>query len=142
MVFLCAETGRLSFSDGLTLAEGMPAEHLDKRFHNPTTEDLTLLLAAHPVGGGCLAPVCVLDEGGLRSVTLHTPCPQPQNGWTADKQRAFLFSVFALRDPCPDSRRGVKVQYPFGWIAIYTQPYTGGASARLEYRRRAEITEG
>lgn len=136
MVFLCVETGRLSFSDGLTLAEGMPAEQLDKRYHNPTVDDVTLPLAAHPLENGQIAPVCVLDREGLRSVTLHVPDAG------ADEQRAFLFSAFALRDPWPDSRRSVRARYPFGYVTIYTDPYTGGAAARVDYRRPVEYTEG
>ena len=141
MVFLCAETGRLSFSDGLTLTEGMPAERLNERFHNPIADDLTLFLGAHPLRGGSLAPVCLLDRRGLRCVTLHVEGVGPKGGAGADKQRSFLFSVFSLRDPCPDSRRGVQARFPFGSVTIYTEPYSGGAAARVEYRRPTETTE-
>lgn len=135
MVFLCAETGRLSFSDGFTLTGGMSAERLDERFQNPIADDLTLLLGAHPLEGGRLAPVCLLDKDGLRCVTLHVDRVGQKSDAGAEQQRSFLFSAFSLRDPCPDSRRGVKARYPFGSVTIYTEPCTGVASARVEYQR-------
>ena len=135
MVFLCAETGRLSFSDGLTLTEGMPAERLDDRYHNPINGDLTLFLTARPLRGGSLVPVCLLDERGLRCVTLYVQSVGQKTDVSAERQRGFLFSSFSLKDPCPDSHRGVVAAYPFGSVTIYTEPYTGSAAARVEYRR-------
>lgn len=139
MPFMDAQTGRMTFLDGLSLYSGMPAQEINERFQNPIERDITLCLKERPVEGGSLAPVCVLDAHGLRCVTLYAHSPAGRQDAGADRQRAFLFAVLRLKDPCPDTRRAVKVRCAFGTVLIDTEPYTGVAAARLEYSRKAAI---
>lgn len=135
MAFFCAQAGRISFADGLRLYAGMPAGELGERCRNPASGVLTVCLDARAVRGGGIAPVCTLDAQGLRAVVLHACQVGAKTPVKADRQRAFLFAALRLRDPCPDTRRCVKVRYPFGEIAIYSDPYTGTPAARIEYDR-------
>ena len=132
MAFFSADTGRLLFSDGLLLEKGMPGQQLNERY-SPLREEEALCLDAHPAKGGSLALVCALRLGCLCGVTLHVQAVGGKEGVGADRQRAFLFRALGLRDPCPDTRRTVRVACAFGHLLIYSDPYTGSAAARIQY---------
>lgn len=133
MRFLNAETGALSFPDGYHVLPGMPAKALNDRFQTPAENDLTLCLKARDIDGGSVALICVVSPDGLKCVTL-TPCAVAGRADAgADRQRAFLFAALGLKDPCPDTRRVVRVRCAFGTVTLSTDPYTGAAAARLDY---------
>jgi len=131
MAFLNRETGELTFSDGLRLGPGLPMDELAERLDG--AQQGIVRLQSHPVTGGRLIPICMVEGGAVQSITL---CPGPGSGKEsrdAQKQRAFLFSRLGLRDPLPDSFETVCVQCPFGEILLTSDPHTGRAEARLIY---------
>lgn len=122
-MFLNRNTGELTFADGFRLHAGMRADALGVDPDEPTA-----LLEAREAHGALFAPLCELEDGELRAVTL-TPLARG----TA-RQRSALFAALRLRDPCPDTRLCVRAGCPFGEVLISTEPYFGRASARVEYR--------
>lgn len=141
MSFLCPDTGRLRFEDGFCLEAGMPAGEI---LPGAAAEETLLCLPARPVRGGALAAICELEAGGLVAVTLHVASVGLRADAGTDRRRAFLFRTLGLRDPYPDTRRGARVSFPFGEAFLSTDAYTGGTTARLEYRRQPKerIQEG
>ena len=89
---------------------------------------------ACPEKEGSVAVVCLLRDGKLTEVCLTVEaarqCPMP----TADQQRAFLFALFCLRDPCPDARRSCVFQSGEATVSICADPRLGGAAACVAYR--------
>ncbi|MDD3335994.1 MAG: hypothetical protein PHI98_10830 [Eubacteriales bacterium] len=135
MAFLNPETGTLVFEDGFCLRPGMPAKDLNRHCLTLSDAETTFCLDAHPLPGGSLAPVCVVDGDGLMGVTLHVVQTGSKERPGAERQRAFLFSTFHMKDPCPDTHRCVRVRCPFGSLTICSDPYTGCAMAQLSYSR-------
>lgn len=134
MPFLNMDSGDLVFSDGFCLRAGMSAQELTADQAVPPLDgEAVLLLPARGVRGGSVAPVCEFQHNGLCRVTLAVDTVGGRTERNAGRQRAFLFSLLCLRDPCPDTRRCVRVRCPFGEALLFSDPYTGYASARLLY---------
>ncbi|MEG2315720.1 MAG: hypothetical protein RSC91_05865, partial [Clostridia bacterium] len=132
MPFFHKESGALCFADGLNLYASMPPEALPLE----AKRSGSLCLAPRAVRGGELAAMLLMGSEGLCGVVLTAPTVGGRAEPDAGRQRAFLFDKLHLRDPWPDTWRSVRVRCPFGEILISSDPYTGGASARLTYAER------
>ena len=86
------------------------------------------------VEGGQIAPIAFLEEGLLMAVSLSAVSVGAKPQATAEAQRAFLFSLFHCKDPCPDTQRTCHLACSFGSVMISTDPRTGRALAHLSYR--------
>lgn len=134
MAFLNRETGELTFSDGLRLGPGLPMDELAERLDG--AQQGIVRLQSHPVTGGRLIPICMVEGGAVQSISL---CPGTLNGKEprdASRLRAFLFARMGLLDPCPDSMESVQVLCPFGELCFFTDPLTGRSEVRLSYTAR------
>ncbi len=134
MMFLTPETGEIRFSGGLSLRAGTGAREIDPHLRTLPGQDTVFCLPRLAVEGGSLAPVCILDDGGLHTVRLTAVSVTGRQQTPGDRQRAFLFGLLGLKDPCPDTQQSVRVKAPFGTLTIYTDPVTGQAGALVEYR--------
>ncbi len=133
MAFFTSENGRIRFDSGLTLWGGMPAREIDPHLRYIGEEEAVFCLPGLAVCGGTLAAECLLGGDGLRSVRLTVAGVNGRQTVPWERQRAFLFERFGLRDPCPDTRQSVRVRCPFGAVTLYTDPMTGQAGALVEY---------
>lgn len=138
MPFLDEQTGTLTFSEELSFIAHMPLEALLSLHEQwggalPKGRDI-LPFPAKAVDGGSVAPVCILRDGLLHEVRLFAACVGARNHPTAEQQRAFFFQLLSLRDHSPDSRRCSHITYPFGTVLIATDPRTGAALLRVEYK--------
>ena len=132
MPFFHKESGELRFADGLSLRVGMAAQALPPAdFHGDM-----LCLPPRAVRGGELAATLAMGAEGLCGVVLTVHAVGGRAEPDAARQRAFLFDKLHLKDPWPDTWRSVRVHCPFGEILISSDPYTGGACARLTYAER------
>lgn len=133
MAFLFSDTGQLLFRDGLRLVPFMTEEELELLSVFPQEGTGYLPLKAHPVKGGSIAPILLMEQGRLSSVTLHVAAIGQRQDTDTDRQRSFLFQSLGFKDPCPDTRGNVRVVCRFGEVLLCTDPYTGGSFARITY---------
>lgn len=133
MMFLTPETGEIRFSGGLCLRAGMSAREIDPHLCSLPGQDAVFCLPQLAVEGGSLAPVCVVGDSGLHTLRLTAVSVTGRQQTPGDRQRAFLFRLLGLEDPCPDTQQSVQVQAPFGRVTVYTDPVTGQAGALVEY---------
>lgn len=141
MMFLTPETGELRFPGGLSLRAGMEAREIDPHLRSLPGQEAVFCLPQLPVEGGLLAPVCVLEDGRLAAVRLTAAAVTGRHETPGERQRAFLFALLGLKDPCPDTRQSVQVTAPFGSLTLYTDPVTGQAGALVEYGKPAPAAE-
>lgn len=134
MIFLTPETGEICFPDGLCLRAGMQPREIDPHLRSHPGQEAVFSLPAMAVEGGSLAAVCVLNDAGLHTVRLTAAAVTGRQQTPADRQRAFLFGLLGLKDPCPDTRQSVSIKAPFGRLTVYTDPVSGQAGALVEYR--------
>lgn len=139
MAFLFSDTGQLRFRDGLELTPMMTEKQLEDLSIFPDEGVDVVPLKAHPVSGGSLAPILLMENGLLAGVELHVAAIGQRQDADTDRQRGFLFEKLGFRDPCPDTRGNVRIACPFGEVFFCTDPYTGFSCARMIYR--AQITE-
>ena len=135
MTFFNPETGEMRFPGGLCLRSGMEAREMDPHFRFTGEQEAVFCLPAQTVAGGSAGVVCIVDGGGLRAVRLTGVAVTGRQQTPGERQRAFLFGLFRLKDPCPDSLQSVRVKAPFGRLTLYTDPVTGQAGAMVEYSR-------
>ncbi len=135
MMFLTPDTGEIRFPDGLCLRAGMQAREIDPHLRSHPGQEAVFTLPRMAVEGGSVAAVCVLDDGGLHTVRLTAAAVTGRQQTPADRQRAFLFGLLGLKDPCPDTQQTVRVKAPFGRVTMYTDPVTGQAGVLVEYQR-------
>ena len=133
MQFFNPHTGEMHFPCGLCLRGGIPAEQIDPNLRALPGEDTAFCLPHLAVEGGALAPVCTLGEGGLAAVRLTAVSVNGRQQTPGERQRAFLFGLFGLKDPCPDTQQPVRIRAPFGHLTLYTDPVSGQAGALVEY---------
>ena len=134
MAFLNRETGELTFSDGLRLGPGLPMDELAERLDG--AQQGIVRLQSHPVTGGRLIPICMVEGGAVQSISL---CPGTLNGKEprdAARLRAFLFARMGLEDPCPDTQDCVRILCPFGEMLFVTDPLTLRPEVRLTFTAR------
>ena len=139
MLFLDAESGMLTFENGVRLVPHMEGTALLEALREAggsasgKGENGVVVFPACPVAGGMLAALCVLREGRLQSVSLTVASVGQKAAPSAEQQRAFLFQCFAAKDPCPDTRRNCDLSCPFGSISLCTDPRVGCAVGRISY---------
>lgn len=133
MRFFNPDTGEVRFPGGLCLRGGIPAEQIDPNLRSLPGEDTVFCLPALAVEGGALAPVCVLAENGLSVLRLTAVSVSGRQQTPGERQRAFLFGLFGLKDPCPDTQQSVRIKAPFGHLTLYSDPVSGQAGALVEY---------
>ena len=133
MRFFDPDTGEVCFPGGLCLRGGIAAEQIDPNLRSLPGEDTVFCLPALAVEGGALAPVCVLDGSGLASLRLTAVSVNGRQQTPGERQRAFLFGLFGLKDPCPDTQQPVRIKAAFGYLTLYTDPVSGQAGALVEY---------
>lgn len=134
MKFFTPETGEIRFPGGLSLRGGMPARAIDPHFCCPPGREAVFCLPRLAVEGGSLAPVCLLAEDALRTVRLSAVSVTGRQQTPGERQRAFLFALLGLADPCPDTQQTVRIKAAFGYLTLYTDPVSGQAEALVEYR--------
>lgn len=134
MAFLLSNTGQLLFGDGLLLFPHMTERQLEELSLYPEEGTSLILSKAHPVSGGSIAPMLLLENGRLTAVELYVAAIGQRQDAHTDRLRAFLFQTLGFRDPCPDTRGNVRIVCPFGEVFFCTDPYTGGSCARVMYR--------
>lgn len=135
MMFFNPDTGEMRFPEGLCLRGGMDAREIDPHFRFTGDQEAVFCLPAQTVEGGSTGVVCIVDGQGLRAVRLAGVSVTGRQQTPGERQRAFLFGLFRLKDPCPDSLQSVRVKAPFGKLTLYTDPVTGQAGAMVEYQR-------
>ena len=135
MTFFTPESGEIRFANGFCLRGGMAAREIDSHLRYAGQEEAVFCLPGLAVTGGSIAPVCVVDGEGLRSVRLHVAAIAGRNNVPSERQRSFLFERLGLKDPCPDTRQSVRIRCPFGTLTLYSDPLTGQAGALVEYQR-------
>ena len=135
MAFLYSNTGQLRFRDGLQLFPLMTEAQLEEISIFPEEGSSVIPLKAHPVSGGSLAPLILMENGLLTGVELHVAAIGQRQDADTDRQRGFLFEKLGFRDPCPDTRGNVRILCPFGEAIFCTDPYTGFSCVRLIYRQ-------
>ena len=134
MAFLNRETGELTFSDGLRLGPGLPMDELAERLDG--AQQGIVRLQSHPVTGGRLIPICMVEGGAVQSITLSISSVGNRPMRKAERQREFLFARLNLQDPFPDTFEPVHITCPFGDLHLSTDPYTGRTEARIIYTAR------
>ncbi len=135
MTFFSPHPGQLGFLDRLRLRAGMPVRDIEPHLRHAGGPAAAYCLPGLAVDGGSLAAVCLADEAGLCSVRLTVAAVTGRQQVPGERQRAFLFERFGLKDPCPDTLQNVRVKGPFGHLTLYTDPVTGQAGALVEYAR-------
>lgn len=135
MSFFNPETGEMQFSNGLCLRGGMPVDAIDPHLRYTGSQEAVYCLPPLAVEGGSLGAVLTADPNGLRSLRLMVASITGRHQVPGERQRAFLFDLFRLADPCPDTQQNVRLKAPFGRLTLYTDPVTGQAGALLEYAR-------
>ena len=133
MMFLTPETGEIRFPGGLCLRGGMEARQIDPHLRSHPGQETVFCLPRLAVEGGSLAAVCLVGDHGLHTVRLTAVSVTGRQQTPGERQRAFLFGLLGLTDPCPDTRQSVRVKAPFGKVTLYTDPVTGQAGALVEY---------
>ncbi len=140
MPFFDEISGTLTFQNGLRLSPFAQREALLELLQKAggTAPDLgtegVLVFPAGPVKGGSVAPVCLLRDDALWQISLSVGSVGPKPTPTAEQQRAFLFGLFRLKDPCPDTQRNCLFRGD-GWtLTLSTDPRLGHAIASLSYR--------
>lgn len=139
MPFFDSKEGTLTFEGGLSLQKHMssktPATAMPEGNGEAVSGDPCemLFLPVQSAGGGFLSPVCIFREDRLVEVSLHVKAVGQRAQPTADQQRAFLFSLINAKDPCPDTKRNVRLRCGFGEVSISTDPRLGSAVLRLTY---------
>lgn len=139
MRFFNPETGEMLFSDGLCLRGGMPVDAIDPHLCYTGTQEAVYCLPALAVEGGSLGVVLTADRDGLRTARLTAVSVTGRQQTPGERQRAFLFDLFRLSDPCPDTRQNVRLKAPFGRLTLHTDPVTGQAGALVEYARNESV---
>lgn len=124
------DTGELAF-EGMCLAANMPAAALDGRLRG--VQQALWRSGVLKVSGGSLCAVGSVEDGALRRVTLEVCETGGKADPGAEKQRAFLFARLGIKDPCPDTLSGVRLERPFGEVLLCTDHHTGRAVAIVCY---------
>lgn len=141
MPFFDEEKGTLVFDSGLCLSPRMPLKELARvkgaqgAGAGEGGKPAIVALPAQQAMGGRFAPLCLVEGGQLRAVTLTVLSIGQRTRPTADQQRAFLFGCVAAKDPCPDSRRNCEIRCGFGTLLLTTDPRLGQAWLRVEYQK-------
>ena len=133
MTFFNPDTGELCFAGGLCLTGNMDVQAIDPHFRYAGQQEAVYCLPALAVEGGALAPVLTLNENGLSVLRLTAATVTGRQQTPGERQRAFLFGLFGLKDPCPDTQQPVRIKAPFGHLTLYTDPVSGQAGALVEY---------
>lgn len=135
MLFFNPETGEMNFSDDLCLRGGMPVHAIDPHLCYTGAQEAVYCLPQLAVEGGSVGVVLTADGDGLATVRISAVSVTGRHQTPGERQRAFLFHLFRLTDPCPDTQQNVRLKAPFGRLTLYTDPVTGQAGALVEYTR-------
>ncbi|MCL1855534.1 MAG: hypothetical protein FWF86_07355 [Clostridia bacterium] len=142
MPFLDAKSGTLTFDNGVRLFSHMEKAELLEILHTAGGDapdkgkSGVLAFPACPVPGGMLAVLCMLRDDRLQTISVTVVSVGQKTEPSAEQQRAFLFHCFAVKDPCPDTRRNCDLSCEFGSITLCTDPRVGSAIGRLSYQGR------
>jgi len=139
MPFFDEKTGALALGKGCRLTAHMPDSgvlSVLRSVGGPPADwrENIIPFPAIGVSGGRIALIAFLEEDRLTAVHLSVVSTEPKTAPSSDQQRAFLFSLFGIHDPCPDTKQCCCFVSGFGSLAISTDPRTGYAAAHLTYQ--------
>ena len=139
MPFFDEKTGALTLGKGYRLTAFMPDSGVLSVLRSiggsPSDWSADIIpFSAIAVSGGRITLIAFLEEDRLSTIKISVVSIKPKRVPAADQQRAFLFSLFGVSDPCPDTQRSCCLAMSFGSLTISTDPRTGHASACLTYQ--------
>ncbi len=139
MPFFDDQSGALTLPTGHQLTGRMPKAEVLRALESLSPretlleENRTIPFPSLDVPGGRVALLAFLAHGLLKHVHIFPTGIGQKTVLTAEQQRAFLFSLVRLKDPCPDTGRSCQITCPFGSLGLSTDPRTGFATLRLSY---------